>query len=517
MKCLLISLSLSVISICTHAQIPSIQWAKCYGGSDADNASAINQTSDGGYIVCGQSRSNDGDVTSAYPGSYDYWITKLSPAGSIVWQKALGGSLDENATSIQQTFDGGYIVSGSSYSDDGDVTGHHGITGYNDYWIAKLSSTGSITWQRSLGGANIEQCNAMHQTSDSGFILAGFSRSADGDITGNHGGSDYWVVKLSSSGIVQWQKSLGGGTDDYAYAIEQTFDGGYIVAGASNSWGGDVTGNNGGLDYWVVKLSPTGSIVWQKSLGGSEKDIAMSIKQTYDSGYIVTGLSFSNDSDVTGHHGMTMYYADIWTVKLNSLGAITWQKSLGGSIDEYAYSVLQTPDSGYVITGFAQSADGDVSFNHGSDDFWMVKLSPGGTLLWQKTFGGSANDNCTATVVTADGGFIMAGASLSNSGDASGNHGSGDVWVVKLADVSLGVQNTMENEFLEIYPNPANSELTITSKDNIRTIDVISVPGKVLYSNEYATNKATVDVSTLPTGIYFVRINGTEVRRFLKE
>ncbi len=196
-------------------------------------------------------------------------MTFSQTAPAIQWEKALGGTGYDYATSIVQTSDGGYIVAGYSYSNDGDVTGNHGSA---DYWVVKLDNTGSISWQKSLGGSGDDEAASIVQTSDGGYIMAGSSNSNDGDVTGNHGSYDCWVVKLDNTGSVSWQKSLGGTGGDLASSVEQTSDGGYIVAGQSYSTDGDVTGNHGVADCWVVKLDDTGSISWQKSLGGSNAD-----------------------------------------------------------------------------------------------------------------------------------------------------------------------------------------------------------------------------------------------------
>jgi hypothetical protein len=193
-------------------------------------------------VVAGYSLSNNGDVTENHGNYDDYWVVKLNGSGEIQWQKCLGGSSDDRAQSIRQTADGGYVVAGYSLSNDGDVTGHYGG---RDYWVVKLSGGGEIQWQKSLGGSGYDEAYSIQQTTDGGYVVAGVSNSNDGDVTGHYGGRDYWVVKLSVSGEIQWQKSLGGSRDDYAYSIQQTMDGGYILAGGSRSTNGDVTGSHG--------------------------------------------------------------------------------------------------------------------------------------------------------------------------------------------------------------------------------------------------------------------------------
>ena len=354
------------ISSVSFGQVPVIAWQKSFGGSGSDYAQSIQQTTDGGYIVAGWSTSIGGDVTGNN-GGVDYWIVKLDANGNITWQKSLGGTGGDHAYSIQQTTDGGYIVAGNSTSNDGDVTG---FIGSWDYWIVKLDANGNITWQKSLGGSNGDEAYSIQQTTDGGYIVAGWSLSNDGNVTGNNGSSDYWIVKLDATGNITWQKSLGGSGVDFAYSIQQTTDGGYIVAGYSNSNNGDVTGNNGSNDFWIVKLDTTGNITWQKSFGGSGNETAWSIHQTIEGGYIVAGWSLSNDGNVTGNNGSS----DCWIVKLDASGNIISQKSLGGSNVDAAYSIHQTTDGGYIVAGWSDSNDGDVTVNNGNADFWIVKL-----------------------------------------------------------------------------------------------------------------------------------------------
>ena len=258
-----------------------------------------------------------------------------------------------------------------------------------------------IEWQKSLGGGDWDIANSIAQTSDGGYIVAGWSSSNDGDVSGNHGEGDYWIVKLTSGGELAWQKSLGGSDKDIANSIAQADDGGYVVAGWSQSTNGDVTGNHGLSDAWIVKLTSEGELVWQKSLGANGWDEANSIQQTSDGGYIVAGSSLSTDGDVTGHHG-SVDSTDSWIVKLTSGGELAWQKSLGGKHHDRTDSIAQISDGEYIIAGLSSSKDGDAS----------------------------------SIAQTADGGYIVAGVSYSNDGNATGNHIAihyTDFWIVKLA------------------------------------------------------------------------------------
>ena len=409
----------------SHAQAPAIEWQKCLGGTADDFANSIQQTSDGGFIVAGETRSNDGDVSGNH-GKSDAWVVKLNSLGDILWKKCLGGTGNDYARSIQQISDGGFILTGYTNSNNGDVSGNNG---YYDAWVVKLNSSGDILWQKCLGGTYDDYARSIQQTSDTGFILAGYTFSNDGDVSGNHGFSDAWVVKLNSSGDIIWQKCFGGTNEDYAYSIQQTSDSGFIVAGYTFSNDGDVSGYHGYFDYWVVKLNSSGDIEWQKCLGGTYYDYAYSIQQTSNGGFIVAGSTNSNNGDVSGYHG----YFDYWVVKLNSSGDIEWQKCLGGTNNDYANSIQQTSDGGFIVAGYTESNDGDVSGDHGGDyDAWVVKLNSSGDILWQKCLGGTIDDRAYSIQQTSDGGFIVAGFTVSNDGDVSGNHGASDAWVVKL-------------------------------------------------------------------------------------
>jgi hypothetical protein len=446
----------TLLSITFTLAQPTIQWQKSFGGSGGDYAISIQQTIDGGYVVAGLSNSNDSDVSGNH-GSNDYWVVKLNNTGTIEWQKSLGGTDVDEAASIQQTNDGGYIIAGSSNSIDGDVSGNHGNY---DYWMVKLSSLGTIEWQKSLGGTYNDQAQSIQQTIDGGYIVAGYSYSNDGDVSGNHGAHDYWVVKLNNTGTLDWQKSLGGTGSDQAASIQQTIDGGYIIAGRSTSNDFDVSGNHGGQDYWVVKLTNIGTIEWQKSLGGTDADFAFSVQQSADGGYIVAGYSYSNDGDVSVNYGGY----DYWMVKLSSLGSLEWQISLGGWTEDGAHSIIQTNDGGYIIAGKSFSNYGIVSGNHGYSDYWVVKLTNLGSFDWQKSLGGTGYESARSIQQTNDGGYIVSGYSKSNDGDVMGNHGDNDYWVVKLDNCQLTISNEPESQTMNVN---SISQFTVSASNSL--------------------------------------------------
>ena len=211
---------------------------------------------------------------------------------------------------------------------------------------------------------------SIQQTGNGGYIVAGYTLSNDGTIPGNHGSYDYWVLRLNSEGEVVWSNTYGGTGADMAKSIQQTEEGGYIVVGSANSSTHDITGNNGKTDAWILKLDPEGKIEWGKNYGGSERDAAESIEQTLDGGFIVAGQSESKDQDVSGNHGTS----DIWIFKIDSVGNLLWERNYGGSGYDEARAIKQTADGTYVVAGSSESDDLDVSDNYGRYDFWLMNI-----------------------------------------------------------------------------------------------------------------------------------------------
>ena len=266
-------------------------------------------------------------------------------------------------------------------------------------FLGSISAQPTIQWQTTFGGTSHDIAFSATQTQDGGFIVAGSALSSS--LFDHHGGDDFWVIKLSADGTPKWKKLLGGTGNEVARCIRQDSDGGYFIAGYTESNNYDVSGNHGGFyDGWFVKLDPIGNIQWQKALGSSGWDDIISAIQTPDHGYILTGRSQNADGDVSFNHGFT----DLWVVKLSQLGAIEWEKSYGGGLEDSGHSIKLTADGGYIVVGQAYSTDGDVTGQHGNGDFWAIKLSSTGVLEWQKAMGGGGEDIASDVVQTADDG-----------------------------------------------------------------------------------------------------------------
>lgn len=450
---------------------PVIEWQKALGGNADDLAYSVGQTSDNGYIVAGMVMSNDGDVSGNHGGvGFDAWVVKLDEFGTLQWQKALGGTGVEYAQSVKQTADGGYIVAGYTDSNDGDVIGNHGG---QDFWVVKLGNSGTIEWQKSLGGSGNDGASNIIQTTDDGYIVTGYTMSNNGDVSGNHGNQDQWVVKLDGNGAIQWQKTYGGTSNEAGRSIQQTTDGGYIVAGISSSNDGDVSNNQGDYDYWIVKINSKGDIEWEKSFGGLGEEGLLAVRQTAEGGYITAGWTGSNNGDITGNHGQE----DGWVVKLSASGSMEWERAFGGSLSDATLDIIQTSDSGYTIAGYTGSNDGDVTGTQGGYDYWAIKIGPGGTIEWQKTFGGNGGDFAYGIVQAADGGYVLAGSSLSSNGDVTSDHtGSNEYWVVK-----LGVLDTGITGFVTPVSGPLTANEAVTV--NVKNYGTITQSGFSVYYN----------------------------------
>ena len=404
---------ISVLSITSTSAIISHSqeyWAKTYGESENEFAFSGQQTTDGGYIAAGYT-SSFGFASGAS------WVLKLDSNGTVTWQKAYEG---DAVYVIQQTTDGGYIVAGEEWL----------VDRYSDFKVLKLDSTGTISWQKTYGSSNLEQPSSILQTTDGGYIVAGY--------TGIDVDSDLCLLKLDSIGTISWQKTYGGSSIDFflTSSIQQTLDGGYIVAGGTTSFGA------GGRDLWVLKLDSTGTISWQKTYGGSDNDNASSIQQTLDGGYIVAGDTES--------FGAGLF--DNWVLKLDSNGNVTWQKTYGGNDGEFRPKIKQTTDEGYIMVSTTDS------FGAGNYDFWIIKLDNSGNVSWEKTYGGSDSDNPWSIQQTLDGGYIVSGWT-----DSFGVGGR-DLWVLKIDSngevLGCDIMNTSNATVTDTSVSGVNTSIT---------------------------------------------------------
>ena len=449
----------------TCAQYPAIQWQNTIGGNAGDKLIVIHQTYDGGYILGGYSYSGiSGDKTEDVLGAFrsDYWIVKLDSMGEIEWQNTIGGDLDDELYDIQETYGGGYIVGGTSYSNiSGDKT-ESNFSYEPDYWIIKLDTIGNIEWQNTIGANGAEYLQSIRQTFDGGYIVGGTSTS---DISGDKteagfGVCDYWLLKLDTSGVIEWQRTIGGNAYEALNVVRQTLDGGYFLAGTSQS---DISGwkteNSvaGSQDYWVLKLDTVGEIVWQNTIGGDGMDWLYCADRTADNGYILGGFSYSG---ISGDKTEVAWGSgDFWVIKINTSGEIEWQSDYGGFGTDVMNAVQQTNDGGYIIGGYTSSGitGNKTEICNGFFDYWVIKLDGDGLQQWQHSLGGTSENLLFSLGQTNDDGYILGGYSSSGiSGDKTEiSQGDYDYWVIKLyCDSALTFYADLDEDLFGDALNP---------------------------------------------------------------
>lgn len=368
------------------------QWAKTFGGEEAEPAASAQQTRDGGYILLGSTKSFPpaGDL-------FNLWVLKLDMFGIIEWQKAYGGDGADEGAKILQTEDDGYILGANT-----DSFGN----GKTDILLLKLDASGGMQWQKTFGGEGVEVIAALQPTADGGYIVIGSTDSFGA------GKNDIWVLRLNDEGEVQWQKAYGGAEDEHGSSVVETSDGGYLFCGTSASFG------SGGKDIWVVKLNGDGTIGWQRALGGSGDDQCVGIVRREEKigeekkeRYLVVGNSSS-----FGYGG-----TDAWVLDLDERGNILWQRAYGTTLgNERCHSLARTSDEGYVLAGEIES------YGAGLEDYWVLKITSGGGIQWQKAFGGEKRDIARQIIQTFDEGYGVLGETESFGA------GGQDLWMLKL-------------------------------------------------------------------------------------
>jgi hypothetical protein len=359
--------------------------------------------------------------------------TNASATGVVAAVKTFGGNLNDSAQAIVSTTDGGYAVLGFTQSTNGDIIDKQDYS--FDYWVLKFNAENEIQWNKTYGGTEDDKGKDIIQTIDGGYAILGSSFSNDEDVSGNHGQNDYWLAKLDASGNISWQKSFGYQGADYGISVIQTSDAGYLLTGVL-----DVTASNGegntskqsskhaGGDYWALKLDASGTIEWSKYFGGLLTDTPEGVVETEDNGFIIAGGSDSMDTDISNNKGSY----DFWVIKISAIGELVWEKSFGGEEIDEAWSLVKTGDGNFIVVGNTRSNNVDVSNNIGASDLWLIKISPNGELLWEKTLGGTSFDVARDISATQDGGFLLAGSSRSSDVDVSENKGQNDAWAVKI-------------------------------------------------------------------------------------
>jgi hypothetical protein len=520
------------------SQAPQIEWQKAFGGDGTEILYSFLPTADNGNIISGTSSSGvSGDKTEplvSFPDiGQDFWIIKTDSLGEIIWQKSIGATNLQRNPKIIQTTDGGYLISGDSNSD---IAGNktENSYGYSDLWIIRLDSTGNILWDRTLGGNSYDYYPTAIQTTDGGFLIGGTSSSViSGNKTENYVGygpfvfepnEDYWIIKLNDSGTIEWQNTIGGNSTDVLRDMLNTPDGGYLLGGISYSMAsGDKTEDSRGFsDYWVVKLDNLGNVTWDKTIGGARPENLNAFEITND-GYLLAGTSSSPISGDKTEAPLAVGYEDFWIQKLDFSGNLLWQKVIGGLGNDFLEDVVVDNNGNFLLGGFSNS---DISYNktensRGLDDFWVVKINSDGTVLWDKTIGGSQYDGVSSLAYSHnDDSFVIGGASRSSiSGDKTEfSRGLIDYWVVKLISESL-TTNNFNDTLISAHPNPTTNTVHIVLPKVYKNIDITisNVLGQIIQKKK-DTNTSEIDIDLIGNnGIYFLNlINENKERITLK-
>jgi hypothetical protein len=434
------------------AQTPDTMWTKIYGGTEDDCCWSGQQTSDGGYFLAGYTKSFGLD-------SFDVYVVKTDSTGDTLWTKTYGGSGNDKGIAAQQTIDGGYIIGGKTTS--------YGV-GNVDLWLIKTNSLGDTLWTKTIGGVESEGCRALQQTSDTGYILAGWTTSFGA------GSYDLYLVKTNSIGDTLWTKTYGGVDDEFGYSVEETTDGGYIVVGITRSFG------SGDYDIYILKTDPVGDTMWTLVYGGALFDKGCYIQETVDSCYVMSGWTYSFGQGLIA----------MILMKINIDGDTLWTKFFGGSGSDAAYSVKQLPDEGFILMGSTNS------YGAGLFDIYLLRTDSYGDSLWAKAIGTPHWDYGWIGQQTTDGGFMVAGYTSAPSGVDT------NFYLVK-TDVEQSIEEEKGEPFVKnnVSTTILNGPLLLPEGRNHKIIDIM---GRIVAPEK------------IKPGIYFIEVDGKITRKIVK-
>jgi hypothetical protein len=518
--------------------MPCIRWQKCIGGSNDDYAFTVIKLSDGNYLTCGATSSQDGQFHAVH-GNYDAFLLKTDKNGKIIWQKTYGGTQDEAFQDIREKSNGDIIAIGWTNSNDGQVSGNHSHDGLNDAWLIETSSTGKLLWQHCYGGSGDDYGVRLTNSNENNIVFCGVTSSIDGDISKNHGDYDGWLVKLKTSGFIDFSVTIGDTAyDDFVDVAE--IKGNYLAIGTTSKETGDSAELHS--DAHAALFDKSGKIIFYRKYGGTGSDAGNALIPATDGNAVLTGHTASSDGDVNTNSGFNMW---VWKIDLANKGSIIWQNYFGVPREiAAAYNVIATKDKGFVLVGGIAP---DLFDPFGVEDAFAAKVNAEGRGLWTKRFGGSNAEFLNGGVEEEDGSILVSGATGSNDGDVIGNHGGPeDVWLVKLdqcEDDDLGVDNTpvlkkdlMPDSIagkisLANFPNPLSNSTTISfSLDQPQKVSIciFEMNGRLVKiladaQMQAGTHQLTWSAkgekgNTVSAGIYFLRMqtgNYVETRKLV--
>ncbi|MEP6684760.1 MAG: T9SS type A sorting domain-containing protein [Parafilimonas sp.] len=528
----------------------TISWQRTIGGNNSDKLTKLITTTDGGAVLCGYSNSDiSGDKKqNSLKGSYDFWVVKISLTGATQWSKTYGGTDRDLNPSIIQTSDGGYLLGGSSISPASGKKTEDAINQSFDYWVLKLDKAGNVIWDNTIGGIQFEKFATVLETSTAYFVCGSSNSTISNDKTVDNEGSslwpDYWVIKMNKSGGILWDSVYGNTNRDELTSAVVATDGGILLGGSSYSPRGgtkkdDYIGNN---DFWIIKINSDGQRLWDRTLGGTLSDYLTSIDVVGNIGYILGGYSNSPASanKTDGCRGGT----DYWIIRTDKAGVPLWNKTFGGSKEDYLTSVKYISGK-YLLGGYSNSPvskDKTVPLK-GGWDFWTLQLDKNGSIEQQYDWGGSGDDYLTDYVPNGTE-YMLAGTSNSpKSGDKKagtvGNTGNNDFWVFKLSTGGALANNNITDSIvvnatsteilkspmsLNVTPNPVKDMLTLNYSTNSHgnvSISVYSNSGRLIKQQALSQSSGNfaLDFSAQPSGIYYAVLQSgtsTVTKKFVK-
>ncbi len=446
----------------SFAQAPDTMWTKTFGLINADIGFSVIETNDGGFVITGVANTTD------------LGIMKTNSNGNLLWLKTIGGASVDVGYKVEQTLDGGFIIAGATNSS--------GSGGY-DAWLIKVDSSGNQQWSQTYGGSDNDYGLSLRQIPNGGYIIGGYTASYGAGL------NDVWLIRVDPNGTPIWEKTYGAAGEDFGYSVELTSDGGFVIVGSQNSF------TAGGYDIGFLKADQNGNLVWLKNFGGTQDDWGYSVKRTSDGGFIITGFTES-----TGLGGR-----DVWLIKTDSDGNEQWTRPYGGVEDDEGRDVDETSDGGFIITGKTKS------FGAGNEDVGFLKTDQAGNLIWITTYGGGQNDFGYSVKQTSDGGYIITG------GTYSFGAGSADVWLIKTeSDLSDVNTQTVINEYTlyQNYPNPFNPitkikyQIPALSFVSIKIYDVLGneIASPIYEEKPVGTYEIEFNASALSSGVYFYQL-----------
>lgn len=491
------------------------------GGVHSEYLYDLKATPDYGFLLVGSSFSGKtGNKTNTGQGDLDYFLWKMDEQGRMEWQQSFGSAGNDFLYSANLTKEGGYILGGSSATlsnpneDNGDKK-HPGF-GNMDFWVIKLNPEGKEEWQITLGGFGNDHLQSIQQTADGGYILGGSSDSSPiknqkGEYIGNkteksQGSLDYWVVKLSASGEIEWEKTYGGNFSDQLKAIIETSDG-YLMGGTSNSMvsGHKTATHLGANDFWIVKIDEKGEMLWQNTYGG-EGDESLAQMIATENGFLLAGSSNSKTSETK--KSSSIQGTDFWVLEIDLNGYPLWDKTYDIGEWDVLVSVSQSNEGDFLIGGYAASETfGQSTDRKGVDDYVAIKINNKGEMLWQKNYGGTGSDQLKGLIQMRDGGYLLAGNSDSKKSDDKDRSSIGgmDYWLVKLGNEK---KDLTERKWVEVYPNPTEqfSNVVIAEDFTEASVDIFDLNGRKLQSKKLPYRSTAVDLHAYPSGVYIFKI-----------